>query len=94
MPTGRCAGCGYVNSDRRAKLHVVGCSDFLELFENDPDKALDPVTEYQRYKSEELTSDARAQRRDLRLTERFSELSALQDLQARRWTTPKDILED
>lgn len=94
MPSGRCAGCGVINAERKVQYHIVTCDKYQALFETDPDKALDPAGEYQRYKTEEMTSDARAHRRDDRLSAQFTELSTLQDLQARRWRTPKDILED
>lgn len=94
MPQGRCAGCGFTDSDRKAKHHVAVCGDYFELFKNDPDKALDPVDELRRYRTEEMTSGARAVRRDQRLSARFDQLDALQQQQVSRWSKPKDILED
>lgn len=94
MPTGRCAGCGFTNSERKTRQHVIACDAFLVLFRDQPARALDPLLEFARYQSEEQTADARALRRDVARTERFSELSTLQDLQTRRWARTRDILED
>lgn len=94
MPTGRCAGCGRMDADRKVRYHIITCEQYQALFESDPDKALDPAGEYQRFKTEEMNSDARAHRRDGRLSAQFAELSTLQDLQIQRWRTPKDLLED
>ncbi len=94
MPSGRCAGCGYTNSDRKTAQHVIACDDFTVLFQSNPGKALNPIAEYRRHKTEEMTADARAARRDVRLTATFEQLSIQQDLQTKRWRTPKDILED
>lgn len=94
MPTGRCAGCGYNGSCKKVKAHILTCPDYLKLFRELPERCLEPAAEHARYKTEEDTSEARAERRDVRLQHRFAELERLQAAQVARWQRPKDILED
>lgn len=94
MPTGRCAGCGYSGSCTKVKMHVLVCPDFLAVFRENPERCLHPAAEYARFKAEDDTSEARAERRDQRLRHRFAEMERLAAIQAARWQRPKDILED
>ncbi len=94
MAAGRCAGCGLTASERRVKLHVLDCPDFLELFRQHPQRCLDPQDEYLRYKTEDDTSEARAGRRDERLRQRFAEQDERQSREDRRWLPEPDILAD
>jgi hypothetical protein len=94
MPAGRCSGCGLNDSARKVALHVLTCSRYLDLFRQDPARCLDPAAEYERYRTEELNPEARAERRDVRLRDRFAELDRQQAVQADRWRTPPDLLDD
>lgn len=69
------------------------CPHYIELYHSEPDRCLDPEAEYERYRTDDDTSEARAERRGLRLQHRFTELTSFHARQARRWQ-PKDILED
>lgn len=70
------------------------CPDYLALYRREPGRALDPDAEWNRYRNEDTTSEARAHRRDLTLRRRFAEMERRQSIQANRWHRPKDILED
>ncbi len=94
MPTGRCAGCGFSDSCTKVKGHILGCPEYLALFRKTPERCLDPAAEHARFKAEDDTSEARAERRDQRLSDRFAEMDRLASIQAARWRQPKDILED
>ncbi len=94
MATGRCAGCGFTDSSKKVEVHALACQGYLELFRTAPGQCLDPVVEQARYRNEEDTSEARAQRRDKRLSDRYAETEYLSDLAARRWQRPPDILAD
>jgi len=93
VPTGRCAGCGFSDACTKVKTHVLSCPDYLALFLRTPELCLDPAAEHARFKAED-TSEARAERRNRRLSDQFAELERLATLQAARWRQPKDILED
>lgn len=94
MAAGRCAGCGCTDSARKIGLHVMTCPQYIELYRCEPGRCLDPEAEYQRYRTEEDTAEARAHRRHLRLRDSFAETQARQALQAARWRQPRDILDD
>jgi hypothetical protein len=94
MATGRCAGCGCTGSVCKIGSHVMTCPQYIELYQHDPARCLDPAAEYQRYRTDEDTSEARARRRHLRLADSYIDLERRQALQATRWRKPKDILED
>ncbi len=94
MPTGRCAGCTYTDSCRKVEVHILGCDSFHTLFRTQPERCLAPAAEYSRFKEHDDTSEARAERRDRRLSDRFAEMERLAAIQAARWRRPKDILED
>lgn len=94
MPTGRCPGCGTSGSCKKINSHVLTCPDFLRLFREHPERCLHPADEYARYKREEDTSEARAGRRERRLSDRFAEMERIAQIAAARWRRPKDILED
>lgn len=91
---GRCAGCGCTDSVKKIKSHVMTCPQYIELYRSEPSRCLDPEAEYHRHRNDEGTSEARAQRRHLRLTDSFTDMERRQALQAARWRRPKDILDD
>lgn len=92
--TGRCAGCGLTDSPKKVRLHVMTCPDYLALHHSEPGRALDPEAEYERHRTEDNTSEARAERRDLKLRTRFAETQRRQSAQADRFRRPRDILAD
>lgn len=94
MAAGRCAGCGYTSSTRKTELHVLSCPDYLALYREHPDKALDPAAELVRHQTEEDTREVRAERRGRRLTKRYAELERAYAQQTARFASPPDILDD
>lgn len=94
MAAGRCAGCGHTDSSTKVRLHIMTCPDYLALYLSEPDRCLDPEAEHHRYRTEDNTSEARADRRDLKLQQRFAEMDRRQSTQVDRWKRPKDLLED
>lgn len=93
MATGRCAGCGRIDSLRKIGQHIVDCVDYTTLFRTDPDRALTPAEEYQRYRRDETSAVARAEQRGSRLAVRFREINRHQAASTARWARPPDILE-
>lgn len=93
MAAGRCAGCGRTDSLRKISLHIVDCSAYLDLYDRDPQRALTPIAEYERYRREDSTPEARAVQRGHRLERRFAEINRLHAVSATRWACPPDILE-
>jgi len=93
LAVGRCSGCGRTGSAARVKNHIISCQEYLALFRSRPAECRDPETEYQCFTavSQDETS---AERRDVRLRERFVEMARLQGIEAQRWRQPRDILED
>ena len=93
MSAGRCAGCGNIGSSAQMNRHVLTCAAFLGLFRKRPEQCLDPEAEYERFKVEEDSSEARAQRRDARLERQFADQTVRRDWETDRWA-PRDILEE
>lgn len=91
MAQGRCVGCGHIGSSAQVGIHVLTCLEYLALYRTSPENCLDPETAYQRHRQE--TSQARAERRDQRLG-RYEAIDRQHELEAARWKTPADILED
>lgn len=94
MSIGRCAGCGHCDSSTKVKFHVLDCPAYAQLFREHPERCLDPVAERLRYKAEDDTSEARAERRDVRLQRRFAEMDEQFLVASARWRPPADILAD
>lgn len=94
MAAGRCAGCGRTGAVRKIQAHALTCQKYITLYATSPQRCLDPEAEYIRYQTEDNSPEARAERRDARLRERFSHLDAAAARQAQRWQIPKDILDD
>ncbi len=92
MATGRCAGCGRTDSTRKISQHIVGCPQYLNLFQEHPDRCLDPAAEYERYRRDDDSPVARAERRGTRLAERFDEINRHYAASRERWQRPPDIL--
>jgi hypothetical protein len=93
MATGRCSGCGRTDSLRKISTHIVDCFAYLDLFQRDPARALGPAAEYERYRAEDRSPEARAEQRGERLQVRFAEINRQQAVSASRWAKPPDILD-
>lgn len=64
MSRGRCSGCGAEDAScKKIRAHTMSCSEFIALYKEHPDRALDPEAEFRRYKASaddvQATSDAR-----------------------------------
>lgn len=94
MPAGRCSGCGHTDSCRKVEVHALSCAAYLELFRTDPKQCLDPAAEQERYLDQEGSRQARADRREVRVSAQIADLQRRQQRQAQRWVRPKDILDD
>lgn len=93
MASGRCAGCGRIDSLRKVSQHIVDCPEYLRLFQSDPGRCLAPAAEYERFRREDDSAIARAQQRGTRLAARFAEINRQHAVSAQRWARPPDILE-
>lgn len=93
MASGRCAGCGRIDSLRKISQHIVDCEKYYTLFQQDPSRCLTPAAEFERYCDEENSAVARAEQRGTRLAVRFAEINRHQAASAARWQRPPDILE-
>lgn len=93
MASGRCAGCGRIDSLRKISQHIVDCPLYVDLFHHDPDRCLAPAAEFERYRTEDNSAIARAEQRGTRLSARFAEINRHQAVSTARWLRPPDILE-
>ena len=89
VSSGRCAGCGKVGTLAEVSEHTRDCRDFRLLFTEDPDRALHPADEFERWAAEDRPAQ-RAGARQAKVTEADRRRAE----QAERWRTPADILED
>ena len=94
MAQGRCSGCGFSDTSTKVKNHVLGCSEYAQLYRCDPERCLSPEAEYVRFRTQDDTFEARAERRELRIRDIFASMAQQQAAHASRWSTPKDILDD
>jgi hypothetical protein len=74
--------------------HIMTCPAYLEVYKQDPTRALDPRAEFDRWKLDEDSPESRAVAKDARLAKRFADLDARREVQTERWARPKDILAD
>lgn len=89
MP-GRCAGCERTDkSADTTREHTRYCPAFKVLFEQSPERALDPETEYRRWVELER-GIAREGIRQIAIRE----AERRRAVQAERWATPPDILDE
>jgi hypothetical protein len=87
MSAGRCAGCGKTDpSCKKIKTHVMSCPDFIELYKQNPEAALDPEAEFTRHKLEQ--DDTKEERRDTRIAGLRKEGAAKVAVQQGRWVEP------
>lgn len=54
---GRCAGDGRTGELREIAWHVTTCPQWAALFLQDPDAALGPVEEYDRWRAQEAAGE-------------------------------------
>lgn len=88
VATGRCSGCGASGTPKRIRVHVRACEKYRDLLRSDPDRALEPEAEHERWIAEDRAAE-RGQRR-----EQLAEVTdAKQARQRARFATPPDILE-
>lgn len=94
MTQGRCPGCGLVDAScKKITSHVLHCPDYIALYKSDPDKCLDPESEYLRWRTEDQSVEARAAAKEERLAARFAENDSRRLEQADRWK-PRNLLDD
>jgi hypothetical protein len=95
MAKGKCAGCGVQkNSSKIMNQHIVVCEKYLEIYKIDPSRALSPEAEFLRYQNEDNNEEAKAERKDKRLSSIFEEIDTKREAQTLRWKKPKSILDD
>lgn len=94
MAVGRCAGCGKQGSACKVEQHLVSCEKYIALFKNHPERALLPEAEYERYKREDRSPEAKAEAKEQRLHATLVDEDRRRASQEARWATPKDILAD
>lgn len=78
---------------RKVTTHVVVCPDYAQLYREDPARALSPEDEYNRWKVEDHSPEARAERKDQKQQDMWVKLDRSRDASDKRWATPPDILE-
>lgn len=93
MPTGRCAGCDRTGPATKITVHILGCAGYAALYRQDPARCLDPVSEYERHRSIS-TTESHARDRDRRLADKYAVTATAAAIQAARFATPADILDD
>jgi hypothetical protein len=92
MPQGRCAGCGETDvSCKKINAHVLECPEYKALYKADPDRALSPREEYQRW----LREDGKLQDKMVRVQARSERAEAHREIndrklsmEAERWSEP------
>jgi len=89
LSTGRCAGCGMRGDASLLQEHVRYCGQYAVLNAEHPDRAIDPEAEFIRWRAAERSGERAAWRRAI-----TDEACRRQAVQAERWATPVDILED
>lgn len=72
----------------------MACDDFEVLWREHPEKALSPKAEYERWRREEMSKEAKDERKVARLDVMFAELDRKREYQSQRWEKPRDPLED
>lgn len=90
MSIGRCSGCGLSHKDSGlVREHTRYCRKFAAVYAKDPALCLEPEAEFLRWRD-----DDRWQEREARKDEIIAEADRRRAVQADRWATPPDILED
>lgn len=94
MSTGRCAGCERTGPASKITVHILGCAAYAVLYRQNPARCLDPVTEYERYRGSDNTSETHARDRDKRLADRYAVTAHTAARQAATFARPRDLLDD
>ena len=94
LAQGRCAGCGKVGASVRIEQHLTTCADYLLLFKADPEKALLPEAELERWQREDRSPEAKAAAKEIRLHGILVDQDQRRAQQETRWSRPADILAD
>lgn len=90
MAIGRCPGCGLTHKDSGlVREHTRYCKLYAALYVKHPERAIDPEAEFIRWR-DELRSGEREERKG----EVIAEADRRRAVQAARWATPLDILEE
>jgi hypothetical protein len=89
MIMGRCAGCGEKGNAHLLREHIRYCQDYARLHAGHPEQALAPEEEFVRWKKDQRSGE-RAGRREAAI----DEADRRRAVQADRWATPPDIVED
>lgn len=78
---GRCAGCGFEDaSERKVRIHTIGCPEFIALWKANPEQALEPAEAHAQYHQVEAKEARKEAHQDQFDTVR----GQLQELAARR----------
>jgi hypothetical protein len=85
---GRCSGCQETGELKRITWHVLSCLKWAALYQRDPDAALPPSVEFERWQREERAAE---HQRDLE--RRVADTQAQQRASVARFTVA-DPLED
>jgi hypothetical protein len=89
MAKGRCAGCGEMGTVKAVTEHILApCPKWLELFNTNHYRALDPGAEYRRWFKEERVVEKEQARED-----KVTATNAAREAMADRFAT-RNILED
>lgn len=91
MSAARCAGCGEVGPCHQVRDHVLRCPAYVALYREQPEKALAPEAEWERWREEDRDAEQSAARSET-LERVFARLDAKREAQFSRWTT-RDLLE-
>jgi hypothetical protein len=87
---GRCSGCGLSHKDSAlVREHTRYCRKYAALYARDPGLVLEPEAEFIRWRD-----DDRGKEREEHRGEVIAEADRRRAVQADRWATPPDILEE
>jgi hypothetical protein len=87
---GRCPGCGLSDKDSDlVREHTRYCAKYAALWLRHPDRAIDPEAEFIRWRDEERPAEREGRREEV-----IAEADRRRAVQASRWATPPDILEE
>lgn len=91
MARGRCAGCGQEDaSAKKIERHINTCPQYLDLWRTDPDRALSPTAEAERWSEVKESDDydlAKHERRERFLVDVKVKNDKKIEAQTQRWTS-------
>jgi ferric-dicitrate binding protein FerR (iron transport regulator) len=85
---GRCAGCAESGPLKAVEWHILSCPSWAKLYQQDPDRALDPAAEFARWASEDREHEHAAD-----LAQRVADTVASRAASRKRFATV-DLLGD